>query len=366
MKWISLFLVLSIHFASGQQNDLSDYPIQIPDAQEEDEEWNSDLSLIDLEEGIDDFVLKTKKIIIPECPTAFNPSLVRWNDSLLMSFRIRHPATGATDQIGLVWLDDEFSLLSKTKVLEFRGVANPYPTMQQDPRLVAVGEKLYIVFSNSIEGISRDIRRMYFAELHIEGEDFYIENPECLTTFDGAADQRWEKNWIPFDCGGTLLMVYSLFPHNIVMPIPGTSCCKTVGSTFSNIQWEWGVLRGGTPALALNESEYLSFFHSSIPMATTHSNGKKIQHYFIGAYTFSRAPPFSIARMSRKPIIGKRFYRGPAHKTWKPLRVVFPCGYIMDEEHVWIVYGRQDHELWVAKLDKKGLLESLVDCNGKG
>ena len=38
----------------------------------------------------------------------------------------------------------------------------------------------------------------------------------------------------------------------------------------------------------------------------------------------------------------------------------------MDEEHVWIVYGRQDHELWVAKLDKKGLLESLVDCNGKG
>lgn len=26
----------------------------------------------------------------------------------------------------------------------------------------------------------------------------------------------------------------------------------------------------------------------------------------------------------------------------------------MDEHFIWVVFGRQDHEIWMAKLDKKG------------
>jgi len=96
-------------------------------------------------------------------------------------------------------------------------------------------------------------------------------------------------------------------------------------------------------------------------MASTHSEGKTIYHYFMGAYTFSNDPPFEITAISPKPIIGKHFYTGIAYKPyWKPIRCVFPCGYISDEEFIWIAYGREDHECWVAKLDKKRLLDSLV------
>ena len=32
----------------------------------------------------------------------------------------------------------------------------------------------------------------------------------------------------------------------------------------------------------------------------------------------------------------------------------------MDDQFIWISYGRQDKEIYLVKLDKKGLLDSLV------
>lgn len=340
------------------QMDLSDYPDTIA-VLDEDIEMNTDPSLVDLEQMSDDFVLETKKIDIPGYATAFNPSILRWKDAFLLSFRIRDPM-GLTNNFGLIWLDKDFKLASAPYVVEVRGTTPEYPSKQQDPRLIAVGNKIYMIFSNSIEGINQDIRRMHIAELHFEKGKFYLDKPECISRYAGASNQRWEKNWVPFDFDGKLYLAYSIFPHNIFSPILGTGACETIASTFGSIKWEWGVLRGGTPALPLDEKEYLAFFHSSILMPTVHSGGKKIQHYFMGAYTFSRKHPFSITRISPKPIVGKNFYRGLAYKTWKPLCVVFPCGYVMDDRYVWVVYGRQDHEIWVVKLDKQKLLNTLI------
>ena len=95
-------------------------------------------------------------------------------------------------------------------------------------------------------------------------------------------------------------------------------------------------------------------------MATLHSKGKIIPHYFMGAYTFSANPPFKITRISREPIIGKNFYHGTSYKTWKPLHVVFPGGFVESDGYIWILYGRQDHEIWVAKLDKQKLFDGLI------
>jgi predicted GH43/DUF377 family glycosyl hydrolase len=318
-------------------------------------------ALIDLEDLRDAFVLETKRIEIGEFPDAFNPSIARVDGTLLLSFRIRDPESKATNQIGFIWLDDAFQPVGSPKILEVRGVSPHYPEFQQDPRLITVGDKLYLVFTNAIEEIGPNLRRMHVAELHIEENAFYIERPECLYSFPGSSGKP-EKNWVPFDFEGKLHLAYSIVPHLILRPILGTGVCEPLESTRSFLHWDWGVLRGGTPALPLDNEEYLAFFHSSILLATEHSAGKKIQHYFMGAYTFSRTPPFSLLRYSPKPIVGENFYRGPAHNTWKPLRVVFPGGYVADDRFIWIAYGRQDHEIWIAKLDKQGLLNSLVDC----
>jgi len=138
--------------------------------------------------------------------------------------------------------------------------------------------------------------------------------------------------------------------------------CETIACTFGQFNWNWGELRGGTPGLLDEEKdEYLAFFHSSKEMATIHSQGKKILHYFMGAYTFASRPPFAITKMSPEPITGKGFYEGIVYEPyWKPLRVVFPCGYIVNDQFIWVSYGRQDHEIWMVKLNKKGLYDSLI------
>ena len=319
-------------------------------------------TLIDLESMAQDFVLETIKIDIPGYPDAFNPSITRLNDSFLMCFRFRDPATSSTNKIGFVWLDENFQLKSGIQELDIKINYSAYPTLlsyAQDPRLITVGGHLYMVYSNLI-GSSQGIqRRMFIASLHINlNGHILMQEPVSIENFVGEINQRQEKNWPPFDYNGNLLLAYSLNPHRIMAPDFQISA-QNIASTQGNIQWSWGELRGGTPALKIGD-EYLAFFHSSKDMATLNSNGKKMTHYFMGAYTFSNDHPFAITKMSPSPIIGVNFYNGPIYATWKPLRVVFPGGYVYDDKFIWIVYGRQDHETCVVKIDRNGLFNSLI------
>ncbi len=337
---------------------------------------------IDFEkEMLDDFVLETKQIEIPGYPYAFNPSIIRWKssmlmsfragkearlasgpeaDTLLLSFRTRDPINGSTNGIGLILLDEDFNIISEPQILDIPHRNPLFVNRQQDPRLVEVGNRMYIAYSNMVEGVNiPEMRRMFIAELHYDGRRFFTGEPDPLVRFEGENEQRWQKNWVPFDYKGNLMLAYSINPHRILHPFLGTGTCETFATSEAKISWEWGYLRGGTAALR-DGDDYLAFFHTSKDLKTAHSEGKKISHYFMGAYTFSGTPPFEIKTISSKPIVGKNFYYGPDYKTWKPLRVVFPCGFVMNKDYVWIAYGRQDHEVWIVKLDKKRLLQSLV------
>ena len=190
-------------------------------------------AFIDLEEKIPSYVLETKKIEIPGYPDAFNPSIIRWNNSLLMSFRtggsfqaseidttpflmsfrIRNPMSAATNEIGLVLLNENFDPISTPQVLEIPHKNPLYAFRHQDPRLVAVGKRIYVVYSNIIEGsMVPEMRRVFVAELHFDGDRFFAGNPECLAHYEQANEHRWQKNWVPFDYKGHLLLAYSITP----------------------------------------------------------------------------------------------------------------------------------------------------------
>lgn len=309
----------------------------------------------DLEEMAQDFILETKRIFIPGFPDAFNPSILRWEGRLLMCFRTYDAKTRVTNKIGIVYLNEQFEPVGEPTLVKFLQ-PDPYCGFKkQDPRLVAIDGRLHIVYNNSFNG---EVRRMLIGVLEKEGGEFVVPSSECLLRFEGERAGRSEKNWVPFDYNGALHLAYSIVPHKILSPL-GSSDCATVSATLPPVKWDWGVLRGGTPAL-LDGEEYLAFFHSVKTMATVHSKGVNMPHYFMGAYTFSAQPPFHITRISQEPIVGRSFYKGPAYKTYRPVRVVFPGGYVADEKFVWILYGRQDHEIWVVKIDKKGLLDNLV------
>ncbi len=314
---------------------------------------------VDLEAEPSDFVLETKQIQIPSYPNAFNPSLIRWQGRLLLSFRSRNPLNGLTNLIGLVWLDEEFQPIGEPQMISLSPIPPFAFSRNQDPRLIAQGDQLLLIYNDFARSSSgTEVRRMVIAALDQTNGQFIARKPECLHCFPGEKSSQTEKNWAPFIYEDQLMLSYQIAPHIVLSPKWDGHSCEIISVSEDQIYWPWGEIRGGTPAL-LDGDQYLGFFHSSIPMETTHSSGKRIPHYFMGAYTFASTPPFALKSVSPKPIVGKNFYKGPAHKTWKPLRVVFPCGYVMDEKNIWIVYGRQDHEVWVTKLDKKGLLTSL-------
>src|SRR3990172_2038802 len=73
--------------------DFADYPP--PEAPPVEIEQPPSPSMIDLDLIDQDFILGTKKIEIPDHPFAFNPSIIRWQGHLLMSFRTYHPHTPA-------------------------------------------------------------------------------------------------------------------------------------------------------------------------------------------------------------------------------------------------------------------------------
>lgn len=313
--------------------------------------------MIDLNIFSQDFVLEKRQIKIPEYPLAYNPSVVKWKDKFLMSFRILTNANNIWhSQIGLVWLDQDFNPIGKPHLLDSRIKYPLHPSKSEDARLFTIDDRLYIIYNDNEDLLDEGIRRMYYSEVFYNGSKFFIL-PECIASFEGQSPNRWEKNWIPFDYKGNFLVAYSILPHRIFLPLFGLEKCETVASTQSTFSWVWGLKRlfGGTPALKVGES-YLSFFHCSQQMTTVQSNGHYTWHYFIGAYTFDADPPFAITHFSSIPIIGQDLYDRPL--LYK--RVVFPGGFVFDDRYIWISYGREDCEIWLLKLDRQGLLNSLV------
>jgi len=305
-----------------------------------------------------DFVLETKRIKLPEFPDAFNPSIVRWQGNLLMSFRTYDPETHSTDLIGFVWLDDNFNPISTPTLLVREDELTAEISEAKDPRLLVVGHDLLMIYSN-LYPFDTPISRMMVGKVEIlDDGSFKISSPSSLIQYDGEIPQRKEKNWVPFAYHNMLVLAYSIQPHRLLIPLPGSDRCISLASSIGTIKWEWGNLMGGTPAIRVDDF-YLSFFHTNKAMASVQSHGQVMNHYFMGAYTFEGQYPFAVTGISHHPIVAKTFYEGPMYTTWKPLRVIFPSGLIVEGNDIWVSYGRQDHEMWVVKFDKAKLLASL-------
>jgi len=326
---------------------------------------------VNLEDDISDFVIETEQIKIPGYPHAFNPSVLRWNGNLLMSFRvIPDPKNPYISNIGIVLLDTGLNVISKPYILDLlpAGADPSVPSRAEDARLVEVGGRIYMIYGDNRNAvITKGGFRVYVTELVLRDGQFLAKEIEVMTRFPQENPLVREKSWVPFDFQNELLLAYSLSPHLIFRPLFNGGECEsfTRSESDTNTDWEWGILRGGTPGVKIDSQHYLAFFHSSEQMKSVHSE-KAMPHYFIGAYTFSTEPPFTITQMSIKPIVGKGFYSGKLYERyWGSVRAVFPGGFIFDENYIWVFYGRQDHEVCVIKLDKRGLLNSLLPVNNE-
>ena len=302
----------------------------------------------------------TKRIVLEKFPEAFNPSLIRFNENFLLTFRYcpnRYYQPWLA-YIGVVLLNDLLEPISEPVLLNSRVGNSNTPSQSEDARVFSFQGKLYLIFNDSLDVFfpqTYDRRDMYMAELTYENGQFSLSPPLKLIYEEKYHTQNWQKNWVPFEWNNILLMSYSINPHEVIYPNLINGFCYRCYDSRPNIKWDYGTLRGSTPPLLL-DGEYFAFFHSGIPNISKASYGQPMWHYYMGAYTFSASPPFQITKMTPEPIIAEGFYTQSRYEK----RVIFPGGCVISGDRIYVAYGKDDYELWIAIIDKKALMKTMI------
>lgn len=304
------------------------------------------------------FVSETH-IDLTDFPQSFNPSLTKIDEGFLLSFRYcANPADQSFSSIGVLELDENLIPCGTPHLLMTRPEGKTRYSKSEDARVFRFQGELYVVYNDCILNSLKDDatrRDMYLAKITKNNGVYSVSStPLKLVHPEKYLGVKVQKNWVPFNWNDNLLFEYSLAPHEILQTDLENSECPVVFDTYSHVPWEWGQMRGGTPA-ELIDGEYLAFFHSAVDARSKASYYKKCTHYFMGAYTFSQDPPFEITKMTQYPLIDNQFYnQSDFHK-----RVVFPGGFAVDGDFIYLAWGKDDGEIWISKIVKKELLHLL-------
>ncbi len=306
----------------------------------------------------EEIILSTKQISLDPYKNAFNPSLFKVKEGYLLIFRYLDEMDLSISYIGIVLLDASFEKITKPQLLSTRIKNSPIPSRSEDARIFAFRNRIFIIYNDCIDedlSFATDRRDMFIAELLTTSGQFRLSSPIKLISLKHYDGQRWQKNWAPFVWNNALLLTYSLVPHQILYPNLLTGECAPYYSTNANIDWEYGILRGSAPPQMV-DGEYLAFFHSGSQLFPRDKDAEEFWYYFMGAYTFSPEPPFSITHISSKPIMTEGFY----DPSDRPKKVIFPGGYVISGSTIYLAYGKDDCEVWIALLDYHALKKSLI------
>jgi len=304
-------------------------------------------------------VLHKRKYWFPSFPWSFNPSLIDVGDEFWMIFRY-HPDLANQpwlSDIVIVRLNEQLDPISEPQVLNTRKRYSKTPSQSEDARLFRYRGRTFLICNDCVDELwfsSYSRRDMFMAEIFYENGTFSLSDPLKLVYEEEYYKHICQKNWVPFEWDQTLLLSYTLNPHLILYPNLKNGQCYKCHETAAPIQWDFGSLRGGAPP-QLVDGEYLGFFHSPKYLRSESSFGYEFWHYFAGVYTFSKEPPFEIKKMLPCPLMADDFYT----KSYQPKRVIFPGGFAISGDKIYLAYGKDDCEIWIATLDKKELMNSL-------
>lgn len=309
---------------------------------------------------LSDAIVETKTIKIPGFRNAYNPSLVQNKGGYLLSFRVdsyslvtyvQHLLNHRVSFQGLVQLDRNLEVAGRPQLIDVRSYDPKYRSVPQDGRLLGVGEKIYLFYNDNTTSV-RSSQEMFIAEIVEEAGLFRFKEPAKHLTYSGS-QQKVEKNWSPFAYEQKIYVVYRIQPHTILEIDLETGVCQEVAETKSALSWQFGEMRGGTPAY-LVDGEYISFFHSSKKGFASNPDEKTRRIFFMGAYTFESSPPFSIKAMTPKPLGTVEYYRDDNSE-----KIVYPSGLVIEKDFIYVAWGKNDAQVCITLFDREKLLSLM-------
>ena len=190
--------------------------------------------------------------------------------------------------------------------------------------------------------MQQDILKIY------EEEDTFVVKEIITPDFGYNLTPNAEKNWCPIE--DTNLFIYSSHKNHIVFDLSNKT--KHISN---GIMWEYGEIRGGTPAVKYKD-DYIAFMHSSVELANFKKDINYFYplQYFLGVYKFSKNTPHKIINYSSKPILKGSF---AGNITVGSPAVIFPCGVIYDQlkEYFIITFGINDCASGWVKIPAKDI-----------
>lgn len=301
----------------------------------------------------DPLLKNVKRIILSDATYPYNGSIISIDDGFLLAYRFvtdSFLAGAAETEIRVVKLDKNFVQLEPSRVVK---IDVNFP---EDPRLFRMNNKICLAFNATKEN-HYGRRVMFVGELSgLENFGFEVSISAHDIEFESHSDQ---KNWVPFVAEGQLYFGYSLNPHTILAFNEYTKQVSALpNETKGEIDWKYGHIRGGTPAIRWGD-EYLAFFHSSFQSGS-------LRWYVMGAYTFESKPPFRVTRISEKPIMLRDFYTTRLQPIVnKTNRVVFPSGLVIEDGIIYISYGENDSAVKILEMEESELAKTLRNVTAK-
>lgn len=311
-------------------------------------------------EGSPGIFLEEKSFCFPAFPGAFNPSIFRVEEGFLVSFRYApDPQSPYCNCVGLFIINEDLEVVVSPYLLDLRSNSS-VPSQAEDARLFSYQGEIWILYNdNAKKRVTHyaQPRDMFLAKLVKKEGKYQVDCVQELSSEDHEPYNKQEKNWAPFVWQEALFVAYTLSPHEVLY-VRETGTCEHYASTNTRIPWNWGEIRGSSSPQPQGD-EYIALFHSRWwHEFSTPSKGQ--WYYFAGIYCFSASPPFAITKISAEPLLGEDFY--PKSTSLK--KVIFPGGLVLEREILYIAYGKNDQELWIAKLDWNLIHSSLRQIDG--
>lgn len=274
---------------------------------------------------------------------AYNPSLFRFNNLTLLSYR-EHSRGDWRTSLAMAELDQKLNPVSIKPIVPPNELKD---NSHEDARIFVHQGKLWISWTVSQWPATEFKSVVAYGALLETPESFHIR-PYHIPGYGANDFTTIQKNWLFISKGETLYSIYGVKNgEQIVLQLEGARVEEVFKSKA--LPWPYAELHGGA-VCDFENGNMLHVFNSH----TTHRD-RSLDRYRCGVAELSGVPPFDMLRLSKRPIItGEEGYcldKNPRYKS----NVAFVCGVIKDGDSFLISFGHNDNDCRIIRLTKDDL-----------